>query len=255
MEKDKKLTMSKGLYLFLRLIVILVLIHNIALKNYENVFVCIMTLVLFVLPYIIERKFKIEIPDTLEIIILLFIFSAEILGEINSFYTKIPAWDTILHTINGFVMGAIGLSLAELLNNNKNIKVLLSPIMVAIFTFTFSMTIGVLWEFVEFGTDQLLNTDMQKDTIVTHINSVALDENKLNKVHSVEIESLEVNGEDWMELYGGYLDIGLMDTMKDLFQNLIGAIAFSIIGYFYSKYNKGKIVKKLLIYSVKDEPN
>ena len=155
----------------------------------------------------------------------------------------------MLHTINGFIMGAIGLSLIELLNKNENIKIMLSPIFVAIVSFCFSMTIGVLWEFFEFGMDMTFNTDMQKDYIVDKINSVKFDENNLNKVHSIEIESLIVNGEDWIEKYGGYIDIGLIDTMKDLFVNFIGALTFSVIGYFYSKNGSNDKIKKILIVS------
>lgn len=248
MKKSKRdLSKSKRIFLILRSIVFLILIRNILTRNYENVFVCILTLLLFLVPFIIERKFKIEIPDDLEIIILVFIFSAEILGELNSFYTKIPGWDTMLHTINGFIMGAIGLSLIELLNKNENIKIMLSPIFVAIVSFCFSMTIGVLWEFFEFGMDMTFNTDMQKDYIVDKINSVKFDENNLNKVHTVEIESLIVNGEDWISEYGGYIDIGLIDTMKDLFVNFIGALTFSVIGYFYSKNGNNDKIKKILI--------
>ena len=201
------------------------------------------------IPTIIERQFKLEIPDELEMIILIFIFSAEILGELNSFYTRIPGWDTMLHTINGFIMGAIGLSLIDLLNKNKNINIKLTPIFVAIVSFCFSMTIGILWEFFEFGMDMTFNTDMQKDYIVNEINSVKFDEDNLNKVHSIKIESLNVNGEDWISKYGGYIDIGIIDTMKDLFVNFIGALTFSVIGYFYSKNGSTDKIKKIMIVS------
>ncbi len=247
--KREKLTKSKKLFLLLRFIVFLVLIRNIFVGNYENVFVCILTLILFFIPTIIERQFKLEIPDELEMIILIFIFSAEILGELNSFYTRIPGWDTMLHTINGFIMGAIGLSLIDLLNKNKNINIKLTPIFVAIVSFCFSMTIGILWEFFEFGMDMTFNTDMQKDYIVNEINSVKFDEDNLNKVHSIKIESLNVNGEDWISKYGGYIDIGIIDTMKDLFVNFIGALTFSVIGYFYSKNGSTDKIKKIMIVS------
>ena len=248
MKKQKKdISKSKKIFLLLRSIVFLILIRNVLLGNYENVFICILTLILFIIPFIIEHKFKIDIPDDLEIIILIFIFSAEILGELNSFYTKIPGWDTMLHTINGFIMGAIGLSLIELLNKNEKIKIKLSPIFVAIVSFCFSMTVGILWEFFEFGMDITFDTDMQKDYIVNRINSVKFDENNLNKVHSIEINSLIVNGEDWISKYGGYIDIGLIDTMKDLFVNFIGALTFSIIGYFYFKFGNNDKIKKILI--------
>ena len=247
--KREKLSKSKKLFLLLRFIVFLILIRNIFVGNYENVFVCILTLILFFIPTIIERQFKVEIPDELEMIILIFIFSAEILGELNSFYTRIPGWDTMLHTINGFIMGAIGLSLIDLLNKNKNINIKLSPISVAIVSFCFLFLIGVLWEFFEFGMDMTFNTDMQKDYIVNEINSVKFDEDNLNKVHSIKIDSLNVNGEDWISKYGGYIDIGIIDTMKDLFVNFIGALTFSVIGYFYSKNGSTDKIKKIMIVS------
>src|SRR5699024_8786150 len=103
----------------------------------------------------------------------------------------------------------------------------LSPLFLAIVAFCFSMTVGVLWEFFEFGADQVMGTDMQKDFIVQNIHSVSLNPDGLNNVVDVSIESLEVNGQDWMEFPGGYLDIGLIDTMKDLQVNFIGAVAFS----------------------------
>ncbi len=248
-KKKEKLTFSKKLFLLLRFVVIIILVHNIIIKNYENVFVCILTLILFVLPFFIEHKFKIEIPDFLEIIILLFIFSAEILGELNSFYTLFPNWDTILHTVNGFIMGAIGLSLIDLLNKSKETKINLSPIFVSIVAFCFSMTIGVCWEFFEFGMDNIFKLDMQKDTIINEINSVSFDEDNLNKVHHVQIDSIIINGQDWQKLYGGYIDIGLIDTMEDLFVNFIGALTFSIIGYFYNANHSKHQMKRLLIVS------
>ena len=103
---------------------------------------------------------------------------------------------------------------------------------------------------MNFGMDYFFGYDMQKDTFITQINTVSVDDNNINKVHSIKIDSLEINGEDWIDKYGGYLDIGIIDTMKDLFINSIGAITFAIIGYFYSKYKKDGIVKKLLINSV-----
>ena len=75
--------------------------------------------------------------------------------------------------------------------------------------------------------------DMQKDAIITEITSVKLNEEGKNKPETIKINSLEVNGEDYMEKYGGYIDIGLNDTMEDLIVNFIGAIVFCSLGYFY----------------------
>ena len=142
---------SAIVYFVLRFIVIAVLFLQVFNGNYENVFLCILTLVLFIVPSFIQVNFKIEFPTTLEIIILLFIFSAEILGEISEYYILFPAWDTILHTLNGFLMAAIGFALVDILNQDERIMFKLSPLFVSIVAFCFSMTIGVVWEFFEFG--------------------------------------------------------------------------------------------------------
>ena len=137
------------------------------------------------LPTILQDALKITIPTALETIIYLFIFSAEILGEINNFYGNIPHWDTILHTINGFLAAGVGFSLIDLLNENSK-KISLSPVFVAIVAFCFSMTIGVLWEFFEYGADTYLKLDMQKDKLVNFISSVSLDPEQKNNVRSEE---------------------------------------------------------------------
>ena len=139
-ETNKK---SIIVYLTLRVLVLISMIIQILLGNIENAVICIVALFLFTIPTIISEKLKIGIPSLLEAIIYLFIFSATILGEINNFYGIVPFWDTILHTLNGFLCAGIGFSLVDLLNqNSKNIH--LSPLYIVIVAFCFSMTIGVL---------------------------------------------------------------------------------------------------------------
>lgn len=223
-------------YLVLRMLVILCMILQILRGDVVNALLCLLSLVLFTIPTIIQDKFKIKLPNLLECIIYLFIFSAEILGEIHNFYGNIPQWDTVLHTLNGFLAAGIGFSLVDLLNNNiKSIN--LSPIFVAIVAFCFSMTVGILWEFFEFGADRYLKLDMQKDQIVSRISSVELDPNHSNKAIVIEnIKQTQIYTDDGVTIIdGGYLDIGLNDTIKDLFVNFIGAITFSVIGYIYIK--------------------
>lgn len=233
-------------YVVLRLLVILMMILQIFNRNYENVFLCILTLILLIIPSFIQINLKIELPTALEITILIFIFAAEILGEIQAYYLKFPFWDTVLHTVNGFLMAAIGFALVDILNRSKKFSIQLSPAFVAIVAFCFSMTIGVVWEFFECGMDQLFGLDMQKDTIVHTIKSVMLDPTKSNRPVGIrDIQSVVVNGRDLG--LGGYLDIGLLDTMKDLFVNFIGAVVFSILGYFYvKKRGKGILAKRFI---------
>ena len=228
---------SAIVYFTLRALVIVVMVLQIFNRNYENVFLCLLTLLLLVVPSLVQVTMKIELPTTLEIIILVFIFAAEILGEIQEFYILFPFWDTVLHTLNGFLAAAIGFSMVDLLNRSERMMFKLSPLFMAIVAFCFSMTIGVVWEFFEFGMDQLFHTDMQKDTIVHAVYSVLLDPAGGNRAAGITgITQVVVNGQDLG--LGGYVDIGLIDTMKDLIVNFIGAVVFSVIGFFYVK-NRG----------------
>ena len=233
-------------YMILRVLVIVMLVLQIFNGNYENVFLCALTLILLTLPSLIQVNFKIELPTGLEITILVFIFAAEILGEIRAYYVKFPFWDTALHTINGFLMAAIGFALVDILNRSERVSIKLSPVFLAIVAFCFSMTVGVIWEFFEFTIDQVAGLDMQKDTVIHHFNSVLLDETKSNiPVPVQDITEVLVNGRDLG--LGGYLDIGLIDTMNDLFVNFVGAVLFSIIGYFYVKSRgKGKFARRFI---------
>ncbi|MGM9834418.1 MAG: hypothetical protein ACI31M_01400 [Bacilli bacterium] len=223
-------------YIFLRFLVILSLVFQLIHHNYNNVFLCALTLLLFLVPYFIDKKLKISIPNFLDIIILLFIFSAEILGEIQNFYGIFKHWDTMLHTINGFLCGAIGFSLIDILNRTENFHINLTPIFVALVSLCFSMTVGVVWEFFEYTCDIVFHTDMQKDKVVDTIYSVKLNEEGENVVVPIENitkTKLETKSGEVYEIEDGYLDIGLNDTMKDLLVNFLGALCFSVIGLLY----------------------
>ena len=245
-EQIKQAPLLFAIYVILRISVILVMIAQIMNRDWHNVMLCVLTLVLFTVPSFIEKNWHIDIPCTLEVIILRFIYSAEISGEIRSYYINIPGWDTVLHTITGFLSAAIGFSLVDIINRNERTKLYLSPLYVAIGAFCFSMTIGVLWEFFEFSMDWFFGLDMQKDTIINTINTVVLDPTRSNKVVTITgITSTAVNGVDLG--INGYLDIGLIDTMKDLFVTLIGALVFSFIGFFYVKNRgEGKFAKRFI---------
>ena len=222
------------LFIVLRIIVIGIGVRSVFLGNYEHTFMCALTLALFFLPPFVSKTFQIELPTLLENIVLIFIFAAEILGEIGGYYEKYAIWDTLLHTTTGFIAAAVGLSLIDILNRSERIRFYLSPLFVALVSFCFSMTIGVLWEFFEFGSDVIMQTDMQRDTLLQSISSVALNPDAVNTPLKIAVSDTALNGE-FLHI-NGYLDIGLFDTMKDLFVNFIGAAVFSIFGYFYTKY-------------------
>ena len=251
-KKNKKFFI---LYMVLRGLVILVMVAQFLNKNYENVFLCLLTLLLFCIPSVVELRLSIDIPDVLEAIIYMFIFAAEILGEINKYYLIFPQWDTILHTLNGFLAAAIGFSLVNLLNKSQRFTFQLSPVFLAVVAFCFSMTIGVVWEFFEYFMDMNFGLDMQKDTVVHAISSVMLNPTGANRPEAIRgITSVVVNGQELG--LGGYLDIGLIDTMNDLLVNFVGAFTFSVIGYFSLKHKgkKNRLVENL-VPTWKDEEN
>ena len=242
------------IYFILRGLVLLTLLRQIFMGNWNNVFLCGLTLVLFVIPAVIEKKLNLALPDALQVLILLFIYSAEILGEINEFYIVIPHWDTILHTLNGFLCAAVGFSTIDILNQKEFFHATMSPLFVALVAFCFSMTIGVMWEFFEFGADQILRYDMQKDVIVDTISTVKLDpDGKNNAVVISDIEKTIIKSKDEngniqeTVIEGGYLDLGIDDTMQDLIVNFIGAVVFSILGLLYiSNRDKYKFAENFI---------
>ena len=236
-------------YVILRILAILTLIRSLLTRNYESAATCVLVLILFLVPAFVADKMDLTIPPVFQVIIFAFIFAAEILGEINHFYVLIPGWDTILHTINGFLFAAVGFSLIYLLNRGST-KFNISSFYMAIVAFCFSMTIGVLWEFFECAMDLLVHSDMQKDFIVQTVNSVTLDPQQAGEViHVKEIVSTVINtaAGDSITIQGGFLDIGILDTMKDLLVNMIGAVVFSVIGYISLRTSKTSRVAESLM--------
>ena len=239
-KSDKK---AFVVYAVLRLLVIAVLVRSIFLGQWESVFTCSLTLILLFIPSMLEKTLKIEVPTSLEIITYVFVFCAEILGEIECYYMKYPFWDTMLHTVNGFMFAAFGFALVDIFNRHGRFTFKLSPAFCALVAFCFSMTVGVMWEFFEFGADELLRLDMQKDSFVSSINTVILDPDGANNVVRInDIVSTDINTATGTIRVDGYIDVGLRDTLKDMFVNFVGAVVFSFIGFIYVKQRgKGRL--------------
>ena len=258
LRKKKEEPAAFWTYVVLRFIVILILIRCILRGDIESAFVCVLVLVIYLLPQFVENRLNIDIPTTLEVVIFVFVFAAEILGELQSYFIKYSNWDTILHTSSGFLCAAVGFSLVDLLNRSDNVKVQLSPGYLAITAFCFSMTIGILWEFIEFSADRLFLLDMQKDTIVNQISSVSLDPTNSNISITVkgikDVILVTDSGEQALGL-GGFLDIGLYDTMEDLFVNFVGGVVFSVVAFFECKSEKRPLTTALTLRRKKKPQN
>lgn len=231
----KEIRRNKRIYYILRLLIILTICLSIYEGNWSNVFASIIALLLFTIPGLLNDKFDVELPGTLESIIYIFIFSSQILGEIRNFYAIFPYWDTLLHTLNGFIFAGIGFSLCDLLNKSEKTKLYLSPLYISVVAVLFSVTIGTIWEFFEYSVDTYLQKDMQKDNIIQDIYTVNFNNtNTVEKISDIESTVITYSNGQVLEI-DGYLDIGLNDTMKDMIVNFIGAIVFAIFGYFYEK--------------------
>lgn len=233
--KNHKITAA--IYFILRTIIIAILIYAIISGFWESAMTCALSLILLMIPSFIENRLKIDLPNVMEVIMIIFVFSANVMGELAAFYEKIPFWDTVLHTLNGFICAGVGFGLIDILNRNKKIKMNLSPMFVCLFSFCFSMTAGTVWEFFEFAMDMFFGKDMQKDTVITAINSVLLSGGSKDITRINDIGSTIVNGKNLG--INGYLDIGIIDTMKDLIVNFVGAVVFNFAGFFYLK-GRGK---------------
>ena len=213
-----------------------VLIYSAVRGDHLGIFNSLLCLLLFFIPAFLEDQLRIELSATLKIVTMAFIFSAQILGEVGMCYARFPFWDDLLHWINGFLFAAFGFSLAEICNRQRRATFCLSPFYLALVACCFSLSIGVLWEFLEFGVDMITRGDMQKDMILSTVSSGKFSENGQTAVTLNRITKTVITTADGQTYtLDGYLDIGLIDTMKDLIVDFIGALIFSVIGYFRMK--------------------
>lgn len=151
---------------FIRVLLIVAIFASILTQNWINLFIAALTLVFTFLPFIIAQKNHIYLPPGIQIAILLFIFASLYLGELRQYYLKFWWWDIMLHTFSGIILGFIGFLLTYILNHEKRINVILSPFFIALFSFTFAITVGTLWEIYEFAMDSIFGLNMQKSGLV-----------------------------------------------------------------------------------------
>ena len=231
---------TSAFYFSMTIIVVISLVISCVRMNIEHIFLCVLSLVLFTIPNILKKRFQLYIPAAIEVCAVVFIVCGIVLGEVESFFVRFKYWDTILHTFNGIACAALSLSLVVLLNRQEKILFRLSPVFLLIVSVSFAMMIGVLWEFFEFGMDYFFGMDTQKDTWIYEFSTVALDPLQTGNLTTISpIESVSINnGEIVLD---GYLDIGLYDTMEDLFVTFIGAVAFNLFAAVYAKKHQGFI--------------
>lgn len=211
----------------------LVLCYGVFINNYRIMFISTFTLFLFLLIDFIIKEFKLYGLFYLKLCIFVFLFCSEILGEALALYSSVSYWDNILHFLGGTICTYLGyLVISKLITNlNKHISIVFM-----LFVFCFSVTIGVFWEFVEYSFDKYLYGDMQKDKLISRFNTTYFDSvDNVKRFDNIIRTDIYTNN-DVFSVENGYLDIGLSDTISDLFIDSLGALCASlVIGFYLTK--------------------
>ncbi|MGJ7911031.1 hypothetical protein [Neobacillus sp. LXY-1] len=160
---------------------------------------CVFGSIVIFLPSEVERRFRVDIPDIMEIIYFIFLFCAIYLGEVRNFYYRIPYWDLILHCFSAAMLGSLGFVIVNFFNKTEKLNIQLSPFFVALFAFCFALACGAVWEIYEFTADGLLGTNMQK---------------------FITAEGTILIGHE-----------AVADTMEDIIVDALGALVMSTVGY------------------------
>ncbi|RME77908.1 hypothetical protein D6774_02750 [Candidatus Woesearchaeota archaeon] len=142
-------------------------------QQWFTLFVSSLAFFLCAMPSIIERNYRIHFPIEFEFFVTLFIYASLFLGEIHSYYTRFWWWDLVLHAGSGIGLGLCGFLLLYLLTKEKKLKT--SPILTALFIFSFALAMGTLWEIFEFTMDQLFGTSMQKSGLMDTMGDLIVD--------------------------------------------------------------------------------
>lgn len=138
-----------------------------------NLFLTLCILYLTFLPAIIEKSMKVSLPIEFELVMIFFAYATLFLGELNAFYLKFWWWDVLFHGSSGLILGFIGFLIVYILNYEQ--KIHLGPKFVALFSFTFAMAIGGVWEIFEFALDSVFGLNFQKSGLVDTMWDLILD--------------------------------------------------------------------------------
>lgn len=204
----------KKIDLLYLIVVIFYLISGLIKWDMTTIFACVLSLIFMIITNVIGKK--IGFGNGIKILIYVFILSTEILGEIYHFYVDVWWFDIVMHTYFAFIVSYAGLYLI------RYFKIKGSIYFVILFIFSLAMMTESVWEIFEFSMDRVIGTDMQKDTVIRNINSTYLSEN-------IYVDKVMVNDIDFMDRYGGYLDIGLYDTIGDMICTVVGSFMFIVI--------------------------
>ncbi|MCF7982396.1 MAG: hypothetical protein K9K86_10455 [Pseudomonadales bacterium] len=144
-------------------------------QHWVNTFIVLGILVLSLTPTVFARQFSVSLPVEFDLVTIIFIFAAIFLGELAGFYERFWWWDELLHLTSGLLLGMLGLCLVWVLNFNERIDLELSYPFISLFTFTFALSIGAIWEIFEYGMDNLFTMNMQKSGLDDTMSDLMVD--------------------------------------------------------------------------------
>lgn len=154
------------LYWLLKSLIIIGLVFAFINQEWQKSILLALIVLVTYIPTIIKKKYRLYFPLEFDLFIIIFIFFSLFLGDLHNYYYKFWWWDLYLHGEYGLLAGILGFILIYILNEQKNIHVHMKSGFIAIFSFTFAMTLAVLWEMTEFTLDSLFNLNMQKSGLV-----------------------------------------------------------------------------------------
>ena len=188
----------------------------------DRILLCAVTILLLLLPMAVERIFQCRLTLCWYILCMFYAIGA-MLGHSWKLYYLLPGWDKLLHITGGIVFAAVGVYLPRLITG----KDMESIFMTALFALCLSIAVSAIWEFAEYGMDRIFAMDMQSDTVVHSINSYILGDEPGVLGSIDQIQEISINGQD--PGFGGYLDLGLIDTMNDMIVESAGAFLYVLI--------------------------
>ena len=122
-------------------------------RNWENVFLTAIVILLTLVPAFLFRRHRVLIPPEFQLVAAVFVFLSLFLGSALDFYYRFWWWDLVLHTASGFLLGIIGFVALFVLNQTDRVRPGMTPAFISFFGVTFAMALGVAWEVFEFAVD------------------------------------------------------------------------------------------------------
>ena len=133
-----------------------------------------MVILLFsAMPAIIGRRLRITLPVEVDIVVTIFIFLHFILGEAGDYYNRFWWFDLLLHTSSGILIGIVGFIIIYFFLFTNKIDA--NPALVVVFSVSFSLAAGALWEIFEFFMDSTFGFNMQKSGLPDTMGDLIVD--------------------------------------------------------------------------------